>query len=74
MQKYIELSDVTFYYGTKKKQNLILEDVSCRFEDGESYAIIGKSGIGKSTTIALLGGMRSPKRAWFPWEEQTSGR
>lgn len=61
MDNYIELKDVTFYYGTGQKKNIILDNVSCRFEAAKVYAITGKSGIGKSTTISLLGGMEEPQ-------------
>lgn len=49
----IRLSHVTFGYepGTP-----ILQDLSCRFAAGKSYAIVGPSGSGKTTLINLLMG------------------
>ncbi len=49
----IHLEKVTFDYGTQKK---ILRGLSFVFETGKRYAIVGKSGSGKSTVMALLSG------------------
>lgn len=32
----------------------VLENVSCEFENGKKYLLVGKSGVGKSTLIKLL--------------------
>lgn len=48
----IQYRDVCFRYGDKK----ILDNVCLDFEAGKTYAIIGKSGVGKSTLISLLAG------------------
>jgi len=47
----IELDHVTFGY---KKGQAILEDISFRVVAGQSVAIIGPSGVGKSTLLNLL--------------------
>ena len=49
----IELSHVTFGYELEKP---VLKDVTCAFEAGKSYAIVGASGSGKSTLLSLLMG------------------
>ncbi len=38
----------------------VLEDITYTFEKGRSYALIGASGIGKSTLIHLLAGIDEP--------------
>jgi putative ABC transport system ATP-binding protein len=38
----------------------VLNDVSCSFEQGLIYAIIGKSGSGKSTMLSLMAGLDLP--------------
>ena len=49
----IGLQEVGFSYaqGSKKK---ILKGVNLKFEQGKSYALVGKSGVGKSTLIDLI--------------------
>lgn len=42
--------------------NLKLEDVNLTIEKGKKYAIIGKSGAGKSTFLKLLLGINVPKK------------
>ncbi|MEO0416669.1 MAG: ATP-binding cassette domain-containing protein, partial [Verrucomicrobiota bacterium] len=46
----ISCSDLSFRYGRAR----VLEDVSFSVEDGESLAIIGPNGGGKSTLLKLL--------------------
>lgn len=53
----IEAANVTFSYDKKK---IILEDISVRMETGKMYAILGPSGTGKTTLLALLGGLDLP--------------
>ena len=47
----IKFDNVTFYYSHK---NYILKDSTFSFESGKIYALLGKSGEGKSTIINLL--------------------
>ncbi len=44
------------YQGKYQKVNA-LNGVTCEFEKGKFYAIIGHSGCGKSTLLSLLGGL-----------------
>src|SRR5438876_4084103 len=46
----IELRDVSFAYGDK----VVVESISTTFRRGETVGIVGPSGVGKSTLIALL--------------------
>lgn len=48
------------YYGTAPGAPLILNDVSFRLEPGESLAVIGASGAGKSVLARLLVGVLAP--------------
>ena len=47
----IEFDNVTFGYGPDRKA---LEDVSLKIEHGKQYALVGSSGAGKTTMLALL--------------------
>lgn len=49
----IVLNDVSFSYDDT---NEVLHHISCTFEKGKKYAIIGDSGFGKSTMLNLLMG------------------
>ena len=51
----IHLKNIDFAYGGADDK--VLENVSCEFEKGENYLLIGKSGEGKSTLIKLLLGL-----------------
>lgn len=49
----IELQKVAFYYD-EKTEKLILNNINLIFKKGVSYALSGKSGLGKSTLIDVL--------------------
>ncbi len=51
---------VSYEYRSKYQTTQALSDVSCSFETGLMYSIIGKSGSGKSTFLSLLAGMELP--------------
>ena len=55
--KDMELSHVSFSYDGKKT---ILDDVSLVLERGKMTSLVGKSGCGKSTVVALLLGQIRP--------------
>jgi ATP-binding cassette subfamily B multidrug efflux pump len=48
----IEFRDVSFAY--KPGGPRVLEDINLRIEDGETVAIVGRTGAGKSTLISLI--------------------
>jgi ABC-type multidrug transport system fused ATPase/permease subunit len=47
----VEFRDVSFTYDEKQP---VLQNVSCRIRPGEHLAIVGPSGVGKTTLISLL--------------------
>lgn len=51
--KKIEFQGIYFSYDEAGEKN-ILNGISLKFETGKSYALIGSSGIGKSTLIDIL--------------------
>ena len=51
---------VSYSYQTKYQKVEAVRDVSCTFEQGNFYAIIGESGSGKSTFLSLLAGLDVP--------------
>jgi len=53
----IQFNDVSFSYSGRSK---ILDGISMTFEKGKTTAIVGRSGIGKTTVINLLIGLFEP--------------
>jgi len=51
--KSVELRDVCFSYDSTDRKK-VLQDVNLKFESGKSYALVGKSGVGKSTLLDIL--------------------
>lgn len=51
---------VTYVYQSKYQKVQALTDVSCDFEAGKFYAIVGQSGSGKTTLLSMLAGLGAP--------------
>ncbi len=54
----IELKNVSYTYRGAEKP--AVNKVSCEFEEGRFYAIVGPSGSGKSTLLSMLAGLDLP--------------
>lgn len=54
----LSLENVTYKY--KNAQRAAVSEISCTFEEGNVYAIVGPSGSGKSTLLSLLAGLDLP--------------
>ena len=50
----IILNDITIGYKKKK----VLEHISYKFEDNGMYAIVGESGIGKTTLLSTIANLK----------------
>lgn len=55
----VELRAVTFGYGTRAEP--VIENLDLTVSSGEHIAVVGPSGIGKSTLAGLLTGMLQPR-------------
>lgn len=55
---FLTIQDVTFSYGSR----VILDDVTLKFGRGQVVAIMGGSGMGKTTLLKLIGGLISPQK------------
>lgn len=53
--KVLSLQDVEYHYANSEK--IVLKKVNADFEKGKLYAIIGRSGAGKSTMLSVLAGL-----------------
>ncbi len=58
MENILELNNLKYSY-TKSTPNVI-ENLSLSFESGKIYAVMGKSGTGKTTLLSLLSGLAKP--------------
>ncbi len=54
----IEVKDLSFFY---KKNKLILDNISCTLQGGKIYGLLGKNGVGKTTLLHLISGLKFPK-------------
>ena len=52
--------DVEYIYQSKYQKVHALKGVSCEFEEGKFYAIVGHSGSGKTTFLSMLAGLGQP--------------
>lgn len=56
----LECQNLKKTYKKKNKKLIVLKDINYKFEKGKVYAIIGKSGAGKTTLINILGLLKKP--------------
>lgn len=56
MSEFLRLKNVSFSYGSRQ----VLNDVSMKFRKGDVVAIMGGSGMGKTTLLKLMGGLLRP--------------
>lgn len=54
----IVLDNITFSYPERS----ILKDYSLKLEKGHSYALLGNSGVGKTTLMSIIGGWRKASK------------
>ena len=57
----LRVRGLTMSYGTGEKENRILDDLSLEVRNGEFVAIVGPSGVGKTTLLRCLSGLIRPK-------------
>jgi len=57
----LEAKEIVYTYHTKYQRIPALCGVSCSFDPGKLYAIIGSSGGGKTTLLSLLAGLDLPE-------------
>ncbi|MBK8082497.1 MAG: ATP-binding cassette domain-containing protein [Devosia sp.] len=60
MTKILELSGVSRHYGEGLRRTDVLCDINLSVAEGEFVAILGFSGAGKTTLIALMAGLEVP--------------
>lgn len=50
----IEIKDLKFSYG----DNVVLSNITMTLEEGRIYGLLGENGVGKTTLLTLLGGLK----------------
>lgn len=58
----LTVNEVSYTYKSKYQTVEAVSKVSCTFETGKMYAIVGHSGSGKSTLLSLLAGLDLPTK------------
>lgn len=56
----LAVKDVSYTYKSKYQSIEAVKHVTCNFEAGQFYAVMGPSGSGKSTLLSLLAGLDLP--------------
>lgn len=56
----LSAKNVDYIYQSRYQKVQALKDVSCSFEAGKFYAVIGHSGSGKTTLLSVLAGLGTP--------------
>lgn len=59
---YIEAFNITFRYSERLT---LINDLSFKLAQGESIAILGESGVGKTTLVGLMTGLRKPTAGYI---------
>ena len=53
----INVSNLAFSYGSKT----VLQDISLQIREGSVYGLLGENGVGKTTLLTLLCGLKKPQ-------------
>ena len=53
----IEIKNLAFSYGPKN----VLNNISMKLEEGKIYGLLGENGVGKTTLLTLLCGLKKPQ-------------
>ena len=54
----IEINNLAFSYGPK----VVLKNISMKVSEGNIYGLLGENGVGKTTLLTLLCGLKTPRR------------
>ena len=53
----IKIENLGFSYG----DNVVLKNITMTLEEGRIYGLLGENGVGKTTLLTLLCGLKQPK-------------
>ena len=63
----ITIKNLGFSYG----EQIVLKDISMTLEEGRIYGLLGENGVGKTTLLTLLSGLKNPKAGSIDIDGQT---
>ena len=66
----LQLKNLSYDYTTKAGKVHALKEATASFETGTVYAIVGRSGSGKSTMMSLMAGLDIPKNGEILYREK----
>ena len=68
----LRAENLSFSYRNKFQTVNAVKNVSCAFKQGKAYAIVGKSGSGKTTFLSLLAGLELPTEGKVYFEDRAT--
>ena len=58
----ISIENLGFTYGDRRSQDkYVLKNISMTLEEGRIYGLLGENGVGKTTLLTLLCGLKKPQ-------------
>lgn len=70
----LKLENVSYIYKNRYQSVKAVNDVTFEFEEGRVYAIVGKSGSGKTTTLSMLAGLDLPTNGRVIYDGKSTDR
>ncbi len=62
----LEVEEIDTYYG----QSHVLQSISLNIQEGEVVSLLGRNGVGKTTTLRSIMGLTPPRRGSIKFKEQ----
>ena len=60
----IDIKNLAFSYGN----DVVLKNITMRLEEGRIYGLLGENGVGKTTLLTLLCGLKAPKEGEISYD------
>lgn len=67
---FLAVENINYFYQDGDSKRYILKDVSCTFERGTFYTVLGESGSGKTTFLSLISALDKQKEGTILYEGQ----